>query len=281
MTSGQADLHLHTFYSDGTDAPEQVVEHVKASGLSAMAITDHDNTEALAIAAPVAQRLGLQLISGIEMSASTDEADVHLLGFLIDPEEPMLKQHLAEQQARRVRRVHEVVARLAKVGVTLDVQEILDVAGQGTVGRPHVARVLLKHGYISKLSDAFTKYIGPKNAGYVPGSPIAPARVIQVIRGAGGVPVLAHPVYLKNDALIEEFVAVGLAGIEVYHSGHGPKEIRRYEEIATRLNLVKTGGSDYHGESREGQPVGSSRVPCAFIDALKSWQQQHRSTSVS
>ena len=276
MSDTTADLHLHTRFSDGTDTPERVVELAKAAGLSAMAITDHDNTEAFAVAEPVARRLGIELITGIEMSASAQGAEVHLLGFLFDARNPALVQHLAEQQARRVARVHEMAARLARAGVRIDAKEILELAGEGTVGRPHVARILLKHGYISSLAEAFTKYIGPDNPGFVPGSPIAPETVIRVILNAGGVPVLAHPIYLKRDAFIDEFAARGLAGLEVFHSGHTPEMVRHYEQIADRLKLLKTGGSDSHGDSKEGLPVGAMKVPYALVEALKQWQASHR-----
>ena len=274
-----ADLHLHTYFSDGSDAPQRVVELAKQAGVSIIAITDHDNTEALPLAAPAAKRHGIELIAGIEMSASAEGQEVHLLGFFLDTDNPVLRAHLAEQQARRVERVREMVTRLKQAGVTIDAEEVFAVAGQGTVGRPHVAQVLLKHGYISTLSEAFARYIGPKNPGFVPGSPLAPSRIIRVIRAAGGVPVLAHPVYLKRDDLIEQFVKDGLAGLEVYHSGHEPDVVRRYERLADRLQLLRTGGSDYHGNSKEGLPVGAVKVPAALVDALKRWKEEHPATS--
>ncbi len=270
-----ADLHLHTKFSDGTETPERVVELAHAAGLSTIAITDHDNTEAFAVAAPVAQRYGIELISGIEMSASTDDTEVHMLGFLFDLTHSGLQQHLVEQQARRVSRVHEMVKRLEGVGVRISAQEVLELAGEGTVGRPHVARILLKHGYISALSEAFSRYIGPNNPGFVPGSPLPPSQVIRVIRDAGGIPVLAHPIYLKQDTLIDQFVHEGLLGLEVYHSSHTPEMIRRYETIADRLHLLRTGGSDYHGDAKEGLPIGAVKVPVALVDALKQWKREH------
>ncbi|MBI2104543.1 MAG: PHP domain-containing protein [Candidatus Omnitrophica bacterium] len=267
-----ADLHLHTTFSDGTDSPERVVELARQAGLSAIAITDHDNVEAIPIARTVAAGFGIELIPGIEMSASAEGEEVHVLGFLFDPGHPGLSRHLQEQQARRVERVHEMVKRLARVGVRIDAEEVFRVAGPGTVGRPHVARVLLAHGYITSLSEAFAKYIGPDNPGFVPGSPLAPAQVIRVIREAGGVPVLAHPVYLKRDALIAGFVKEGLAGLEAYHSGHNPDMVRHYVQLADQLKLLKTGGSDYHGNAKEGLPVGAVKVPYALVEALKQWQ---------
>ena len=275
MPQRTADLHLHTRFSDGIETPERLVELAAQAGLAAMAITDHDNTEAIPIAAPVAGRHGIELIPGIEMSASADGVEVHLLGFLLELEHPVLVQHLAEQQARRVERVHEMVKRLQEVGLRIDAEEVFQVAGEGTVGRPHVARVLLRHGYISTLPEAFDRYIGPGNPGFVPGSPLSPAQVIRVIRAAGGVPVLAHPIYLRRDELIEGFVSDGLAGLEVYHSGHPPEAVRRYEQMADRLHLLRTGGSDYHGDSKEGLPVGAVNVPCALVEALKVWKVSH------
>ena len=272
MSEKLADLHLHTTFSDGTDEPARIVELAAQAGLSAIAITDHDNTEALAIAGPVASARGIELITGIEMSAAAEGQEVHVLGFFFDVTHPALVTHLKTQQARRVERMREMVNRLGQVGVRITAEEVLALAGEGTVGRPHVARVLLKHGYISSLPEAFSKYIGPNNPGFVPGSTLPPSQVIRLLREAGGVPVLAHPVYLKRDDLIEQFARDGLAGLEVYHSGHTPDVVRRYDQLADRLQLLKTGGSDYHGDSKEGLPVGAVKVPYALVESLRKWK---------
>jgi 3',5'-nucleoside bisphosphate phosphatase len=267
-----ADLHTHTFYSDGTESPERVVELAKNAGLSAIALTDHDNTESMAIAQPAADRLGLELIPGIEMSAATQNLEVHILGLFIDFAHPPLVEHLKVQQQRRVHRVHEMTKRLAAVGVRIEADEVLQLAGMGTVGRPHVARILLKRGYVTSLPEAFDKYLGPKSAGFVPGSTVAPAEIIKLIRGAGGAPVLAHPVFLKKDALIDDFTRQGLAGLEVYHSSHTPEQVRQYEMVADRLKLLPTGGSDFHGAAKgEGSEIGTVKVPYDYVDALRRW----------
>ena len=272
MPEPTVDLHLHTQFSDGTETPARVVELAKAAGLAAIAITDHDNTEAFAVAKPLAEQAGIELLPGIEMSASAEGEEVHVLGFLMDLQHAGLVQHLAEQQARRVARVFEMVKRLAVAGVSISAEEVLQLAGEGTVGRPHVARVLMKHGYVSRTQEAFTKYIGPNNPGFVPGSPLLPARVISVIRDAGGVPVLAHPIYLKRDDLIERFVSEGLAGLEVYHSSHTPDQVRHYAQMADRLHLLRTGGSDFHGEaSKEGVAVGMVKAPYRLLEEMRQW----------
>lgn len=273
-----ADLHLHTTFSDGTETPERVLEMARQAGVSAVAITDHDTVDGMARSSAAAAACGIELIPGIEMSScSRHGIEVHVLGFLFDATQPTLTRHVAEQQARRIARIHETVKRLQRVGVTIQAEEVLQLAGEGTVGRPHVARVLLKHGYVSSVSEAFSRYIGTNNPGFVPGSTLSPAHIIGVIRAAGGIPVLAHPIYLRCDPLIEELAQEGLLGLEVYHACHPPETVRHYEQMADRLKLLKTGGSDFHGDVKEGQPVGSVKLPYALVEALKQW----KTTSVS
>lgn len=272
MPSKTIDLHLHTRFSDGTETPQRVVELAHEAGLCAIAITDHDNTDAFDQASSAASRHGIELITGIEMSAAAGSTEVHILGYLFDRNNEALKKHLANQQQRRVSRVYEMAAQLAKVGVVIDAQEVLTLAGEGTVGRPHVARVLVSRGYVSSMPEAFDRYIGDGKPGFVSGSTVSPSEIIRLIRQAGGVPVLAHPIYLKNDALIDQFAREGLAGIEAYHSSHTPEQVRRYEQVASRLKLLKTGGSDYHGNAKEGLPVGAVKAPYTLLEALKQWK---------
>ena len=276
MPEQTVDLHLHTRFSDGTETPQRVVELAREAGLSAISITDHDNTEALAVAAPVAAQYGMELIPGIEMSAATDGREVHILGYFIDPSHAEFRRHLAEQQARRVQRVHEMVVQLGRIGVTLTAQEVFALAGEGTVGRPHVARALVNRSYVASTTEAFDRYLGDGKPGFVPGSTMLPSRIIQLIRAAGGVPVLAHPIYLKSDAFIAQFAREGLAGLEVYHSSHTPDVINRYERMADELKLLRTGGSDFHGDAKEGLPVGAVKAPYALVEALKQWKTAQR-----
>ncbi|HEX9779826.1 MAG TPA: PHP domain-containing protein [bacterium] len=274
------DLHLHTHYSDGTEAPEAVLELARGAGLAAAAITDHDNIDALSESEAAAAARGIELIPGIEMSSSEDGIEVHILGYLFDPAHAAFRAHLERQQARRVRRVHETAARLRSVGVEISAEEVLALAGKGTVGRPHVARVLRKHGYVSSTSEAFERFIGPGNPGFIPGSTVAPATIIALIREAGGVPVLAHPVYVKRDDMIARFASQGLAGLETHHSSHTPEQVRRYERMADDLGLLKTGGSDFHGVGhKEGAAVGAARAPYACLEALRRWHASHRAAA--
>lgn len=266
-----ADLHTHTSFSDGTETPDRVIELAMQAGLSAIAITDHDTLEGLPQAEAAARQHGVELIPGIEMSASMDAIEVHLLGYWLNAAHPGLQQHLSEQQARRMNRAREMVTRLQRMGLQVTAEEVFALAGEGTVGRPHVARALLNRGYVSTMAEAFERYLGPKGPAFVPGSPLPPSRILQVIREASGVPVLAHPVYLKDDTLIDGLVEQGLAGLEVYHSSHTPELIQRYEQIAKRLHLLATGGSDYHGNAKEGAAIGAVKVPYALVEGLKQW----------
>ena len=271
-----ADLHLHTRFSDGTETPERVVALAKQAGVFALAITDHDNTDAWPRAQAAAATHGLELLAGIEMSSTLQGAEVHMLGYAFDLGHRGLQEHLARQKSRRVERLKEMVRKLQAAGLELTEEEVFANAGEGTVGRPHVARALLKRGYVTSMAEAFERYLGEGGPGFVPGSTLNPAQVMRVIREAGGVPVLAHPVFLKNDALIDAMAKDGLAGLEVYHSSHTPELIARYEAIAKRLKLLRTGGSDYHGDHKEGLPVGAMKVPYLLVEALRSWAAKAR-----
>ncbi|MBI3087454.1 MAG: PHP domain-containing protein [Candidatus Omnitrophica bacterium] len=275
-----ADLHTHTLYSDGTETPRRVVELAAEAGLSALAITDHDILDGCPEAAAAAAQRGLELIPGLEMSASDAGREVHVLGFFIDADCAPFQQLLADQRTRRVQRIHEMIQQLGQIGLAITPEEVFGHAlGQGSVGRPHVAKALLKRGYVSTLKEAFDRYIGNGGPAYIPGSPLHPRTAIQGIREAGGIPVLAHPIYLKDDTLIDQLARDGLAGLEVYHSGHPPEAVQRYERIADRLGLLRTGGSDYHGASKEGVAIGARTIPYDLVEVLKQWKARHPSSS--
>ena len=267
-----ADLHIHTSYSDGTESPRRVVELAKQAGLSALAITDHDILDGYPEATAAAQEHGIELIPGLELSASSGGREVHVLGFFIDLDCAAFQRLLADQRERRLQRIHEMVDRLQRLGLSITAEEVLAVAGHGAVGRPHVAQVLVNRGYVSTLREAFDRYIGANGPAYIAGSPLSPTLAIQAIRQANGIPVLAHPIYLKDDALIEQMCQDGLVGLEVYHSSHPPDVIHHYEQLADRLKLLRTGGTDFHGSSKEGVPIGSTTIPYALVEALKQYK---------
>ena len=271
----RVDLHTHSHYSDGTESPRRVVELAKAAGVAALSLTDHDILDGHPEAEAACRELGLEFLPGIEFSSSLNGVEVHMLGFLVEASHAPFRQVLERQRQRRLQRIHDMVAKLRDAGVMITVEDVLASTGKGVVGRPHVAQALLNRGYVKTLKEAFERYIGPTGPGFISGSSTLPGEAIRIIRAAGGVPVLAHPIYLKDDGLIEGMAREGLAGLEVYHSSHTPTEVARYERLADQLGLLRTGGSDFHGASKEGVPVGSVAVPYAWVERLKEWKQAH------
>lgn len=263
----RVDLHTHTRFSDGALGPGELVALAAQRGLAALAITDHDTVEALA---PARQAAGpaLELVPGIEMSCALGDLDLHLLGYYLDPEDAALLERLARFRAERLARAEAILERLHALGIELGREQVLEIAGEGVVGRPHVAHALLRGGHVGSLDDAFRRYLSPHGAAYVPRPAFHPREAIELIHAAGGVSVLAHPGPHLADAVVESLAADGLRGIEVWHPQHAPPTVRRYQSLAQRLGLLETGGSDFHGEMR-GAQLGDLPVPLSVLGPLK------------
>lgn len=274
-----ADLHTHTIYSDGTNTPQELVAMARKAGLAALAITDHDNLDGLAEGAEAAAAAGIELIPGLEMSALLRGVDVHILGLFVDVGCAPFQELLAQQRVRRVSRIEEMVTRVQGLGMPITQEEVREIAGKGAMGRPHIAMALVRRGFVKTFEEAFQRFLGNDGPAYVEGSTLAPKAVIDAIRQANGIPVLAHPIYLRNDSLIDGMAADGMAGIEAYHACHNPADVKRYKQIAKRLKLLTTGGTDYHGSAKEGAPIGQVTVPYELVEELKAWQRQHSSSS--
>ena len=242
------DLHVHSTASDGANAPAALVEMAKAQGLLGMALTDHDTVEGVAEAENRARELDLPLIAGIEFSAEYRQKDVHILGYWLDSGKLSAHPRLKELQEARYQRCYESVARLARLGFDLDADQIVSSAGgSGSLGRPHIAMAMVAAGYCANIKEAFNKWLGRGMPGYVPRMKLTPQEAISLILEADGVPVLAHPGIANiPDALILQLVKAGLGGIEVYHPDHNFAAVRKYLQLARRLRLPATGGSDFH-----------------------------------
>jgi predicted metal-dependent phosphoesterase TrpH len=261
------DLHTHTVYSDGHLTPEALVEYAVKKGLAAVAITDHDSIEAFDRAHVAAARR-IEMVPGVEISSALEGLDLHILGYFVDPEHEPLHRRLLAFQTERRRRAGQILDRLASLGVRLDVEEIFAAAGPGVVGRPHVAAALVRAGAAVNLDDAFRRYLGANGAAFVPRPAFHPQEAIALVHAANGVSVLAHPGSQLADAVIERLVSVGLRGIEVWHPQHTPSTVRRYRTLAERLDLVETGGSDFHGFT-QGTDLGDLDVPYVALLRLK------------
>ncbi len=289
-SAAYCDLHTHSTASDGTDAPGDLPRLVKAAGLGAWALTDHDTTAGLGEAAAASKRLGVKFVPGIELSADPDVLEtgtsrgtLHVLGYYIEADDPGLAELAVTLRDARAQRNPALIANLNQLGVRIDYDEVLAAAGvqpgsadadTAIIGRPHVAQVLVDKGYVKSIHDAFQKYLGRGGAAFVRKDRLSAQRAIDAIHAAGGVAVLAHPVQLRLDTdTLEHTVArlkdLGLDGLETRHSDHGPADVELLDGFAARFTLLTTGGSDYHG-ARKAIDLGSQRVPMAVYEELSA-----------
>ncbi len=267
------DLHLHTTASDGLLAPRDLVARAAAAGITTMAVTDHDTVGGLAEARDAAGVLGLEFVSGIEITAVEGTRDVHVLGYFFDPSSPVLTTFLDAQRADRIRRVRAIGERLRALGRPIDVEALIASAASQpgrSVGRPQIADALAAAGYAIDRRDAFDRLLGNDGPAYVPRCGPSPEEVVRIVGDAGGVTSLAHPGLLRNDAIIPRLASAGLPAIEVRHSDHDHATETRYREIAAALGLAVSGGSDFHGDcGHRKDMLGSVTIEPSELTALK------------
>lgn len=270
MIGMAADLHIHTTISDGTDAPEQVVNRAISLGLEAIAITDHDNVDGVVPARLEAWGKKIEVIAGVEISCYHNNTEFHILGYFDKPDHPELLELLSEMRQFRVLRANRIIDKLNSLGLSINYDRVKEIAGDGTVGRPHIADALVEKGYIQNREGAFKKYIGKDCPGYVPRKKIKPVEAIELINRTNGVPVLAHPGISGCADLLKEFVASGLKGIEVWHPHHSSLQTQYYLEQARIFRLIPTGGSDYHGERHDScNSLGAITAPMESVNRIK------------
>lgn len=268
VRAGGADLHMHTTASDGTLAPAEMVRLAAAQGLEAIAITDHDTIAGLPEAEEAGRALGLTVIPGVELSCEVPGAEVHLLGFLCNWNHGPLQELLAAMRGGRRRRAEESVRKLAAAGYAISLDEVLRLGGE-SVGRPHIAHVLVAAGHATSVKEAFDRFLVRGRVGYVPRPRLSPTEAIQAVRAAGGVPVVAHPGLIGNDDWVTAAISAGAMGLEAYHSDHTPAQCQRYADWARRRGLLITGGSDSHGvRGSRVVPPGHVRVSLAAVEGL-------------
>lgn len=274
----QVDLHTHTNRSDGLLAPAALVQLAKQRGLIVLAITDHDTTAGLAPAAEEAARLGLELVPGVELSSERDEHEVHVLGYFIDPANATLQATLAQHARDRQTRIERIVARLNETGTPVEQARVMELASPGTIGRAHVARALIERGYVQSVNEAFDRYLAHGRPGYVPRAKTTGADAVRLIRTAGGVAVLAHPLTTGDIAgTLGELVPAGLEGLEVYYGEYDDATRQQLRRIADDWHLIPTGGSDYHGEGfKPGRDLGGPLVPMASVEQLRQAAERRR-----
>ncbi len=269
MTDGFIDLHCHTNFSDGQLSPEETVALAKERGLVALSITDHDAFDAIDPALAVAG--DLEIITGIELSCSYNDRDVHMLAYLIDHKYPPLAEKVDFYQAERLKRGIEIVRKLNELGLDLRLDTVRRVAGEGAIGRVHVADAMVNEELVHTFDEAFSRYLGYHAPAYVPKTFFDPQDAINLVHDAGGIAVMAHPGTVRMDNIIEDLKDMGLDGIEVYHSKHTSGQVRHYKRIAEKLGLLISGGSDWHGRNDPKAELGNQRVPYAVLQTMKEY----------
>ena len=267
------DLHLHTTASDGRLTPTELVERAASAGVRIFAVTDHDTTDGISEAAAEAARRGLTLVPGIEITAIDDGRDVHMLGYFFDRHEAALTQFLVAQRATRITRIAQIAARLETLGMPVDLRPLLEDArrhSSKSIGRPRLARAMVDAGYVSDTQQAFDKWLARGCPAFVERAGASPAEVIGIVHHAGGLVSLAHPGRIQMDEKLPALRDAGLDAIEVYHSDHDGPATHFYLERAQQLNLLVTGGSDFHGDPMHGLEPGASTLPAPAWEQLRA-----------
>jgi predicted metal-dependent phosphoesterase TrpH len=276
MSTG--DFHLHSSASDGVHTPTWVMETAASRGVRVLSLTDHDSSEGLDEAFAAAARLGLRLIPGLELSTDLGKADVHLLGFGFDRTAKPLQEFLKWQRDGRIGRTRMIVDILRENGMPIELSRVLEIAGDATVGRPHVARALVERGHVASVQEAFDLWLGNGKPADVNREKLDPADAIKMVHDNGGVVFVAHAIYIAEDYAgpVEQLSEWGIDGIETYYKHYTADQVAAHEELATRLGLARSGGSDYHGLGNpDDREIGDIPFPDARVDAFVTFIEQH------
>ena len=275
------DLHSHSTASDGSDPPRRIVELAVESGLSSLALTDHDTQEGLPEASEAAEGTGLELIPGLELSLEFDRGGMHLLVLWLHSGATPLGARLAELRTGRDERNLRIVETLSNLGLPITIEEVAEEGGGGSVGRPHIAAVMMARGYVPDIRTAFDLWLGAGRPAYVSRNRLDPGEAIALARESGGVPVLAHPhtLGITTAAEMADLLAplrrAGLVGIEAVYPAYRRHEREGYSDLARRFGLIPSGGSDYHGTYKPGLMLGSGygdlAVPSDLCDELREY----------
>ncbi|MDW8058880.1 MAG: PHP domain-containing protein [Thermomicrobium sp.] len=272
------DLHTHTTASDGVLPPRELIRLAAQRGIRVLGITDHDTVAGIPEARAAAATHGVVLVPGIELSTAVERGEVHILGYFVDPDDPVLRAHLDRLVAARRERAARMVDQLRALGFPVSLAELEGIAQGGTITRAHAARLLVAKGFASSIDEAFDRYLGRNRPGYVPRTFPTPREAVQLVVDAGGVAVLAHPLSVDDlERTLAELIPVGLAGLEAWYGEYTVEQQRDLAALADRLGLIATGGSDYHGPGfRGGREVGCVELPSGVVEALAARARRDR-----
>jgi predicted metal-dependent phosphoesterase TrpH len=271
------DLHIHTNCSDGLVSPAEVLRIVCSQNLVAFAICDHDSLEAHRQLKPVLGDHHPESVTGIELSAGSQGEDIHILGYLFDPDSPPLEAALMRFREKRDERALKMLKKLSELGIEVPMGLVRKIAGSAAIGRPHVADALLQVEAIAKYGEAFQRYIGTDGPAYIPKDNLSPEEAIKLIHKAGGLAFLAHPGISNIIRYLDELISYGLDGIEVYHPRHTPELTRQLRGLATEKSLLISGGSDFHGREDGNDFIGMLPVPREALTSMKEkWEEKRK-----
>ena len=267
----RGDFHCHSTASDGVLSPTDLIKLAYKQGVRVMALTDHDSTEGLE-EARAATEPDFTLIPGVELGTDIPGAEVHMLGLFLDPDQPELQEILKKLRDGRLGRGEGIVKKLQEMGKEISWEQVQEIAGDASVGRPHIAQALLDNGEVETIKEAFDKYIARNGPAYVERDKMTPVEAVETIVRMGGIPCIAHPRDLDNlDDILAELTAAGMVGMEVYYKDYAPDEVERLRLLAEKHGLLPLGGSDYHGLHGQDEPFPGGQhtpVPEASIEAL-------------
>jgi len=267
--SAKVDLHLHTNHSDGYHSPIEVVDKAIWRGIETIAITDHDDVSALPLAIDYGLSKGVEVLPGIELSVRYKGLDVHILAYCFDFKNNNLSRYLMVFKKQRFKRAQKIVERLGELDIHIEFEDVVKVAGSGTVGRPHIANLLLAKNLVGSFQEAFDKYLGDGKPANVEKYSIDLQSAISMIRSAGGICSIAHPgIQLQNSDILD-LIKYGVQGIEVIHPRHSPEKVRQYRALVETYQLVETGGSDFHGGEKGENALGNYTITYQSVTEIK------------
>jgi len=266
----KTDLHTHSLYSDGFLAPENLVTKANRHGIEILSITDHDSVNGIAEASEIAEKFGMEIIPGLEISSDIRDTEVHILGYFIDPQNKELEHYLNFFREERYKRATRIVKKLNILGLNVTIDDVLVFAKNSAIGRPHIAQALLAKGQVKSFFEAFYKYIGNHAPAYERKVHLSPQSAFKIITDAGGLSFIAHPGDMP-EILIKELIDAGVDGIEVIHPSHSPERVRFYRGIVNEYFLLECGGSDFHGGKREDdENLGKYYTTSKVVETMRT-----------
>ncbi len=267
--NGFCDFHIHTTFSDGLLSPEQVVTIAKERGLGAVGIVDHDAVGGIEPAIRKGKEVGIEVLPAVELSCLVGDSDIHIIGYYVDYKNKKLISILTDIQNKRLERAKKMVEKLANQGAEVEIERVLELAGNGAVGRPHIAQALLEEGHITCYDEAFWKYIGYHCPAYVPKEKFSPKEAIKLIRDFHGIPILAHPLSYNNRTIINFIIDQGIKGLELWRPDHNDNDLRYLTNLVKTHHLLTTGGTDCHGGRKGKILIGEIKIPYQYVEELK------------